>query len=101
MKRYCGRDFSDSEVALIRTFIAEDPQRSRAALSRLACRALHWYQPDGGLKEMSCRVAMLRMQKDNGMDSSSQRHRDVPKWRLIQPLHEKGGIQDECYDNRC
>jgi hypothetical protein len=64
MKRYCGRDFSDSEVALIRTFIAEDPQRSRAALSRLACRALHWYQPDGGLKEMSCRVAMLRMQKD-------------------------------------
>jgi hypothetical protein len=64
MKRYCGRDFSDAEVALIRTFIAEDPQRSRAALSRLACRALHWYQPDGGLKEMSCRVAMLRMQKD-------------------------------------
>ena len=64
MKRYCGRDFSEPDFALIRALIAEDGQRSRAELSRLACRALHWYKPDGGLKEMSCRVAMLRMQKD-------------------------------------
>jgi hypothetical protein len=38
--------------------------RTRADLSRLACRALHWLRHDGGLKEMSCRVAMLRMQED-------------------------------------
>ena len=63
-ERYCGRDFSESELALIRALIAEDPQRTRADLSRLACRALHWHKPDGGLKDMSCRVAMLWMQKD-------------------------------------
>jgi hypothetical protein len=27
------------------------------------CSKTGWYKPDGGLKEMSCRVAMLRLQK--------------------------------------
>jgi len=62
--RYCGRDFSDQELELVRRLIAQDPSRTRADLSRLACHALHWYKPDGGLKQMSCRVAMLRMQED-------------------------------------
>jgi len=64
LKRYCGRDFSEAELTLIRTLIAEDPRRTRADLSRLACQAMHWFKPDGGLKDMSCRVAMLRMQED-------------------------------------
>ena len=51
-------------LTLIRTLIAEDPKRTRADLSRLACQAMHWLKPDGGLKDMSCRVAMLRMQGD-------------------------------------
>jgi hypothetical protein len=62
--RYCGRDFHVDEIALIRRLIAEDPGRTRADLSRLTCRALAWYKVDGGLKEMSARVAMLRMQDD-------------------------------------
>ncbi len=62
--RYCGRNFSDDELARIRQLIGEDPARSRALLSRLTCRALEWYKADGGLKEMSARVAMLRMQED-------------------------------------
>ena len=64
MKRYCGRHFSEAELTLIRTLIAEDPRRTRAELSRLACQAMHWLKPVGGLKDMSCRVAMLRMQDD-------------------------------------
>ena len=64
MKRYCGRNFTEEELVLIRTLITEDPKRTRADLSRLACRAMHWLKPDGGLKQMSCRVAMLRMQED-------------------------------------
>ena len=62
--RYCGRDFHADEVALIRQLIAEDPARSRAELSRLTCRALRWHKADGGLKDMSARVAMLRMHED-------------------------------------
>ncbi len=62
--RYCGRDFHPSEIAQIRRLIAEDPNRTRAELSRLTCQVLAWYKPDGGLKDMSARVAMLRMQAD-------------------------------------
>lgn len=62
--RYCGRDFSEAELTLIRILIAEEPRRTRADLSRLACQAMQWFKPDGGLKDMSCRVAMLRMQED-------------------------------------
>ncbi len=62
--RYCGRNFSEEEIAEIRCLIAGDPGRTRAELSRLACRVLQWYKADGGLKDMSARVAMLRMQDD-------------------------------------
>lgn len=62
--RYCGREFTDSQIQRIRQIIAGDPDRTRADISRLLCRCFHWYKPDGGLKEMSCRVALLRMEKD-------------------------------------
>lgn len=62
--RYCGRDFTAEQVELIRQLIALEPRKNRAQLSRLVCHTLGWKKPDGGLKEMSCRVAMLRMQKD-------------------------------------
>jgi hypothetical protein len=62
--RYCGREFSEEELTQIRARICEQPQRTRLDISRLVCRTLHWYKPDGGLKEMSCRVALLRMQRD-------------------------------------
>jgi len=46
--RYCGRDFTSDELALIRRLIHEDPSRTRAELSRLTCQALHWRKADGG-----------------------------------------------------
>ncbi len=64
MKRYCGRDFTEQELDNIRELIAEDANRSRMRLSRLTCEALDWVKADGGLKDMSCRVAMLRMAED-------------------------------------
>lgn len=30
----------------------------------MVCDELHWVRPDGGRKDMSCRVAMLRMERD-------------------------------------
>jgi hypothetical protein len=65
IRRYCARDFSASELKLIKHLIADNPQLSRAALSRLVCDILSWRRPDGRLKDMSCRVAMLRMQDDD------------------------------------
>ena len=63
--RYCGRDFPDEELELIGALIAQrEPRLHRSALSRAVCEALDWRKPDGGLKQMSARVALLRMQRD-------------------------------------
>jgi len=61
---YCGREFSEDELTRVRCLIADNPDSSRAELSRLTCRLLAWHKRDGGLKQMSARVAMLRMQAD-------------------------------------
>lgn len=62
--RYCGREFTSSEVEGIRQLIADQPDATRAGLSRVVCERLGWRRQDGRLKDMSCRVAMLRMQQD-------------------------------------
>ena len=62
--RYCGRDFSESERQTIRQIITSDDRPNRAKISRRVCEAFGWYKQDGGLKEMSCRVALLRMERD-------------------------------------
>jgi len=62
--RYCGREFTAEELERIRRLIAEDPSRNRAALSRVVCDELGWLRVDGQRKAMSCRVAMLRMERD-------------------------------------
>jgi hypothetical protein len=62
--RYCGRLFTTEEMDWIRRLMASEPRLNRAQLSRLVCSELHWLRPDGRSKEMSCRVAMLRMEGD-------------------------------------
>lgn len=62
--RYCGRDFTSSEMDAIRRLIADKPEANRLGLSRMVSKKLRWLKPAGGLKEMSCRVAMLRMHRD-------------------------------------
>ena len=64
--RYCGRPFTTTEVQGIRQLIVDHPAATRARLSRLVCEQLGWRRDNGRLKDMSCRVAMLRMQ-DHGL----------------------------------
>lgn len=61
--RYCGRNFTTEEINQIRHLITSNPELKRKPLSRLVCNQLRWLRPDGKLKDMSCRVAMLRMEK--------------------------------------
>lgn len=63
-RTYCGRAFSDGDLDDIRELIEANPDGNRAQLSRLVCDRLAWFRPDGRRKEMSCRVAMLRMERD-------------------------------------
>ena len=76
--RYCGRDFTVSEIDRIRALIATIPPPSRYRLSQDVCAAFAWYRPDGGLKDMSCRVALLKMEKDGLIT--------LPRARCAKPL---------------
>lgn len=73
--RYCGREFTPLELSNIKRLIVDNPRATRAHLSRLVCEQLGWRRPDGRLKEMSCRVAMLRMQDDELIKLPAPRHR--------------------------
>ena len=75
--RYCGRDFSPEELVWIDRLIAENPELTRARLSRRVCEHLDWIKPDGSLKEMSCRVAMLRMHRDGILELPPPRNGNV------------------------
>jgi hypothetical protein len=61
---YCGRSFSDEEILTIRELIQNNPRLKRTPLSRRICELLQWRQPNGALKDMTARVALLRMQAD-------------------------------------
>lgn len=92
--RYCGRDFSDGELVEVRR-IAAEPGRNRAAISRLVCEALQWRKPDGGLKQMSCRVALLRMQGDGHLLLPPPRRRNgnrTPYARRTQQAQPQAAI---------
>jgi len=64
MTCYCGRDFTPKEFKQIRSLINQNPEFNRMRLSKEVCGMFQWLKPDGNLKDMSCRVAMLRMHKD-------------------------------------
>jgi hypothetical protein len=60
----------------IRRIIAKDLAQTRWAISQRVCEALGWRKPNGGLKEMSCRVALLRMQADGSVCLPAPRRRN-------------------------
>ena len=64
--RVCGRLFSSADIAAIRSFIERRPAASRREIATWTCEALEWLRPNGQVKEMSCRVALLRLE-DRGL----------------------------------
>ena len=77
--RYCGRTFTESDLATIRRIIAS-PQKhpTRAAIARAMCSALGWFKLDGLPKLMSARVALLRMQEDGLLSMPAPTHSYTP-----------------------
>jgi hypothetical protein len=67
----CGKDFSDTILAMIHTRISSEPTISRRQLSLHVCSWLNWVRPNGKPAEMSCRVALLKLHK--------QRHITLPQ----------------------
>lgn len=59
-----GRFFTPEDLELVQKIIVEKWDASRNVLSREICRRLEWRKIDGGLKDMSCRIVLLRLEKE-------------------------------------
>lgn len=104
--RYGGREFSLLEIKNIKNLVTQSPALNRAALSRLVCEHLNWRKPDGGLKEMRCRVAMIEMDKvgliklPTPLNKSPAQvkkaivytDRTKPQAEIVKPVHKLGNI---------
>lgn len=64
LMQYGGHVFTDQEMDTVRR-LAADRERcpTRAALARAFCTAFHWRKADGGLKIMSAKIALQRMEQ--------------------------------------
>ena len=62
--RYCGREFTDEEIRWIREMVENHPNLTRHKLSKMFCEQFDWRKANGGLKDMSCRLAHMRMSSD-------------------------------------
>ncbi len=102
---YCGRDFSPTDIQTIRDLIAQEPALLRSPLSRRLCEQFGWFKPNGELKDMTCRVALLRMHEQGLITlpvsriSAVRRRPDFPatpasdpQCALLQPVHEIGPL---------
>lgn len=65
MYSYSGKSWSKDDIERIRALIGSSPAAARRAeLARQVCEVFEWRRPNGQLKLMSCRLAMLRMYRD-------------------------------------
>lgn len=79
--RICGQEFSDEICDRIRGTVESEPTISRRALSLRICEWLNWKSPNGKPKEMSCRVALLRLHREGHLSLPEPR---VRNWAVVQ-----------------
>ncbi len=58
-----GREFPDALLERVNAAVRAHPEMSRSELSRRVCDWLDWKGCDGEPKQMSCRVALLRLHR--------------------------------------
>jgi hypothetical protein len=71
--RYRSRVLSSEDVAGVRRLIAQNPQASRRALSRLVCEAWDWRQSNGAWCDMVCRSLMLALHRAGQIELPAKR----------------------------
>ncbi len=86
--RYRGREVRPDDVALIRQWIADDPQASRRALSLKICEAWGWVQANGAPCDAVCRGLMLKLHRTGLVSLPSARwlHKKPPRRTVLVPV---------------
>ena len=80
--RISGLEFSDELVGRIRQVVQSEPALSRSALSRRICEWQGWRSPNGRLRQMSCRVALLKLERQNAIRLPASRGRPAIRRRV-------------------
>ncbi|MFH1012215.1 MAG: IS4 family transposase [Candidatus Peregrinibacteria bacterium] len=107
----CGQHFSKSVLSEISGIISAEPEVSRRELSRRVCQIIGWRSPNGRLKDMSCRKALLVLERRGILDlpprkpsygltplNRQAREVDIPDVQCS--LRQLGEIIIEPIDNR-
>ncbi len=63
----CGQEFTPEVLRRIELSMVAEPDLSRRALSRRVCQWLDWRDDLGRLKQMSCRVALRKLERDEAL----------------------------------
>ena len=58
-----GKNFTEPILNEIREMVVQEPDISRRSLSRKVCKILDWRSANGKLQEMSCRKALLELDR--------------------------------------
>jgi hypothetical protein len=61
--RIGGEQIDEAIIARMQGMVDEQPGLSRTALSRRLCEEFKWKSPNGKLKEVSCRTALLKLHR--------------------------------------
>ncbi len=64
----CGQNFSEDVIRKIQATVEAETTISRRTLSRRVCQWLDWKAPNGQLQAMSCRVALLKLQRQGAIN---------------------------------
>jgi hypothetical protein len=92
-----GQAFSTGILENIQREVDETPNISQRALSRRVCELLDWHAPNGRLKDMSCRNALLHLHKTGilrileAVQNLAFTHRTVQQ-EYVRSLHELGNV---------
>ena len=71
-----GREFPPDVIARICDAVASDVELTRTELSRRVCEWLSWRQPNGRLREVSCRVALQALEQRGAIELPASRAAD-------------------------
>lgn len=84
----CGRDFTDEVIRKIHVTVESEPAISRRALSLKVCDWLDWKGLNGRAKEMSCRVALLKLHRQGIVKLPERQVSRIPpkKPRDLEPI---------------
>jgi hypothetical protein len=79
----CGREFSAEILQRIQQTIDDEPALARGNLSRRVCQWLNWRTALGQLKEVSCRVALLKLHRRGLLRLPEVDQRTIPRPRRV------------------